>query len=98
MVRVHNDRGAVLAAVTIDAGVRPGVVVLPVGAWYDPLVPGDPRSMCVHGNPNVLTSNRPASGLSQAPAAQSCLVEVERWTGAVPPVRAHEPPRFVPGP
>ena len=98
VVRVHNDRGSVLAAVAVDTGVRPGVVVLPVGAWYDPLVPGDPRSPCVHGNPNVLTSNRPASGLSQAPAAQSCLVEVERWTGTVPPVRAHEPPRFVPRP
>ncbi|MGE0730498.1 MAG: molybdopterin-dependent oxidoreductase [Acidimicrobiia bacterium] len=95
VVRVFNDRGACLAAVAITDGVRAGVAVLPVGSWYDPLEPGDPDSLCVHGNANVLTSNRPASSLSQAPAAQSCLVEVQRWTGELPPVRAHTPPELV---
>jgi len=95
VVRVFNDRGATLAAVSITEDQLAGVVVLPTGSWYDPLVPGDPTSMCVHGNPNVLTSNRPASALSQAPAAQSCLVQVERWDAPLPPVGAHRPPRFV---
>ncbi len=92
LVRVFNDRGACLAAVSVDEGLMAGVVMLPTGAWYDPLVGGDPTAMCVHGNPNVLTADRPSSGLSQAPAAQSCLVEVERWTGDIPPVKAFIPP------
>ncbi len=95
VVRVFNRRGSCLAALRLSDGLMAGTVTLPTGAWYDPLEPGDPHSMCVHGNPNVLTSNRPASGLSQAPAAQSCLVDVERWNAALPPVRAHQPPVFV---
>ncbi|MCC6435573.1 MAG: molybdopterin-dependent oxidoreductase [Acidimicrobiales bacterium] len=98
IARVFNDRGACLASVGLTDDLRRGVVVLPTGSWYDPLVGGDPSSMCVHGNPNVLTSGRPASALSQAPAAQSCLVEVERFVGEVPPVRAHTPPSFVADP
>jgi biotin/methionine sulfoxide reductase len=96
VVRVHNDRGACLAVVTVTDDVLAGVVVLPTGSWYDPLVGGDPAALCVHGNPNVLTSERPTSQLSQAPAAQSCLVEVEAWRAPLPPVRAHTPPTFVP--
>ena len=94
VVRVFNDRGACLAAVAVTDTVMAGVVILPTGSWYDPLVGGDPASMCVHGNPNVLTSKRPSSGLSQAPAAQTCLVEVQRWQGELPPVRAHTPPEI----
>ncbi len=92
VVRVFNDRGACLAGVATDDGLHRGVVVLPTGAWFDPIEPG---GMCVHGNPNVLTSDRPTSSLTGAPAAQSCLVEVERWDGELPPIRVHTPPPFV---
>jgi biotin/methionine sulfoxide reductase len=34
------------------------------------------------------------SRLGQGPSAQSCLVQVEKWTEALPPVRAHLPPRI----
>lgn len=95
VVRVFNRRGSCLAALRCSDGLMAGVVTLPTGAWYDPLEPGEPGSMCVHGNPNVLTPDRPSSGLSQAPSAQSCLVEVHRWEGELPPVRAHRPPVFV---
>ena len=36
IVRVFNDRGATLAGAVVTDRVRPGVVVLPTGAWYDP--------------------------------------------------------------
>jgi biotin/methionine sulfoxide reductase len=36
LVRVCNDRGACLAGVRIDASLRPGVVVMATGAWFDP--------------------------------------------------------------
>lgn len=92
IVRVFNDRGACLAGVVLTEGLLPGVVVLPTGAWFDPVEPG---GMCAHGNPNVLTSDRPTSSLTGAPSAQSCLVEVEHYDGELPPIRVHEPPSFV---
>src|SRR5581483_4867738 len=35
VVRVFNDRGAFLAGVQISDGLRPGVVLIATGAWYD---------------------------------------------------------------
>src|SRR5258707_13978103 len=55
VVRVFNDRGSCLAGLVVDDALRPCVVQLSTGAWYDPEDPADLRAMCVHGNPNVLT-------------------------------------------
>jgi biotin/methionine sulfoxide reductase len=93
VVRVFNDRGSCLAGAVVSDEVRPGVVQLSTGAWYDPIDPADPSSMCVHGNPNVLTFDKGTSKLAQGCAGQHSLVEVERWTGPLPPVRAFTPPR-----
>ncbi|MBI3826941.1 MAG: molybdopterin guanine dinucleotide-containing S/N-oxide reductase [Candidatus Rokubacteria bacterium] len=95
VVRVFNDRGSCLAGAVVSDTVRPGVVQLSTGAWYDPLDPTDPDSMCVHGNPNVLTFDRGTSRLAQACSGQHCLVEVERWTAPLPPIRAYDPPAIV---
>jgi biotin/methionine sulfoxide reductase len=95
VVRVFNDRGSCLAGAVVSDAVRAGVVHLSTGAWYDPLDPSDPGSMCVHGNPNVLTFDRGTSRLAQACAGQHALVQVERWTGPLPPIRAHAPPPTV---
>jgi biotin/methionine sulfoxide reductase len=94
LVRVFNDRGACLAGARIDDGLRPGVVKLSTGAWWDPERPGDPSGLDRHGNPNTLTRDMGASGLSQGCAAQSCLVQVEAWQGEAPPLRAFSPPNF----
>jgi biotin/methionine sulfoxide reductase len=87
VVRVFNDRGACLAGVRLTHDMLRGVAVLATGAWLD-----SRDGMCVHGNPNVLTQDVPTSRLAQCSAAQSCLVEVERFAGDLPPVRAHEAP------
>lgn len=92
VVRLFNDRGACLAGLRVSDEVRPGVVQLATGAWYDPDRPGDPRALCKHGNPNVLTRDAGTSRLGQGPSAHSCLVEVEGWPGEPPPVTAFEPP------
>jgi len=91
-VRVFNDRGSCLAGAVVTDTVRPRVVQLSTGAWYDPLDPSDPDSMCVHGNPNVLTFDRGTSKLAQGCSGQHALVQVERWTGPLPPIRAYDPP------
>jgi biotin/methionine sulfoxide reductase len=92
VVRVFNDRGACLAGLRLAPGLLPGVVAMATGAWFDPLEPGVPGSLCVHGNPNVLTADIGTSQLGQGPSAQSCLVQVEAWSGHLPPVRVHAPP------
>ncbi|WP_149535584.1 molybdopterin-dependent oxidoreductase [Siccirubricoccus phaeus] len=94
IVRIFNARGACLGGVRLKPDILPGVVAMATGAWYDPLVPGDPDSICVHGNPNVLTADVGTSTLGQGPSAQSCLVQVEKWQGALPPVTVHRPPRI----
>jgi len=91
IVRVFNERGACLAGAIVTDAVRPGVVVLPTGAWFDPAEPKI-GALDRHGNPNVLTRDEGCSSLSQGPSAQSALVQVERFIGAAPPVKAFEPP------
>jgi biotin/methionine sulfoxide reductase len=95
VVRIFNDRGACLAGVRISDGVRPGVVVLPTGAWYDPLTPGEIGTLEKHGNPNVLTLDKGTSKLTQGCSALTALVEVELFRGELPPVTAFDPPQFV---
>lgn len=98
---MFNDRGACLAGVVVDDGVRRGVVQLSTGAWYDPLDATDPDSLCVHGNPNVLTPDVGTSSLAHGCTGQHVLVEIERYEGELPPIRAFDPPtiirRSVPG-
>jgi biotin/methionine sulfoxide reductase len=92
MVRVFNERGACLCAAVVSDGVRPGVMQLATGAWYDPLEPGMPGSICKHGNPNMLTLDKGTSSLAQGPIAHSCLVSIEKFEGELPPVTAFDPP------
>lgn len=93
IVRVRNDRGSCLAGLVISSAVRERVVQLSAGAWYDP-DPHDP-SFCRHGNPNVLTSDRASSKLSQATTAQHALVEVEKWSGELPEITVLQAPAFL---
>ena len=94
VVRIFNDRGECLAGLHVDAGTAPGVLVMATGAWYDP-VDDTPFALERHGNPNVLSFDAGTSRLAQGPSPLSALVEVEKWRGEVPAVRAFEPPETV---
>ncbi len=94
VVKVFNDRGACLAGLTLDPGIRSGVVRLSTGAWYDPETLGHPGGLERHGNPNVLTRDVGTSRLAQGPTAQTCLVAIDRWDGPVPPLAVDRPPAF----
>jgi biotin/methionine sulfoxide reductase len=98
VVRVFNDRGACYAGAIVTDDVRPQVVNLSTGAWFDPVDPSDPMSPCAHGNPNVLTADVGTSRLAQGCTGQHVLVEIEQVDGDPPPVRAHRPPTFVADP
>ena len=95
VVKVYNDRGAILAGVHLSEQILPGVVQMSTGAWYDPLDPKEERSLDKHGNPNVLTEDRGSSRLGQGCSAQSCWVEIAPWREALPPITAFDPPRFI---
>lgn len=94
VVRVFNDRGVCLAVAVLDERVRPQVVQLSTGAWFDLAEPANPDSMCVHGNPNVLTEDVGTSALARGCTGAHALVQIGKYTGAPPPVRAHQPPVF----
>ena len=85
LVRVFNDQGACLAGVIVTSGIMPGVVQLSTGAWYSPaetLVDG--KTLCLSGNPNVLTRDVPSSKLSQGCSGQVTRVEIEAFTQSIP--------------
>ena len=95
IIRLFNGRGACLAGVRLSREIRPGVVQLATGAWYDPEDPEDDRPLCVHGNPNVLTRDVGTSALAQGCTGQLTVVEVERFRGNLPLIRAFDPPTGV---
>lgn len=94
VVRVFNDRGAMLAGVEIVDDLLSGVLLIATGAWYDPAEPGKAGALEKHGNPNVLTRDEGTSRLSQSIAAQSVLVDIELFTGTLPAVTAFDIPAF----
>jgi biotin/methionine sulfoxide reductase len=95
VARIYNDRGACLAGVVVTDQVRPGVVQLATGAWYDPERPGTPGTLDVHGNPNMMTLDKGTSKLAQAPISQTTLVEVERFEAALPDISVFSQPETV---
>jgi biotin/methionine sulfoxide reductase len=94
VVRLYNARGACLAGARITDAVRPGVVILATGAWYDPHTPGGLER---HGNPNVLTLDKGTSRLAQGPSAHTTLVEMARAGDDLPQVGAFDAPLILPG-
>ena len=92
ILRLYNGRGACLAAAVLSDALRSGVVQLSTGAWYDPEDPAADKPLCVHGNPNVLTRDIGTSKLAQGCTGQLTVVEIERFDGPLPPVKAFDPP------
>ena len=94
VVRLFNDRGSCLAGAVLTEDVRPSVLKLSTGAWFDPERWDGSNRVDKHGNPNVLTADIPASSFSQGCSAQTCLVGLERHAGPPPRVTAHDLPAF----
>jgi trimethylamine-N-oxide reductase (cytochrome c) len=90
LVLVHNDRGAVICAARLTERLARGVVhSYSSSGVYDPI--GEPgcsidRGGCI----NQLTPKRSIAKKVTGTAANSCLVQVERWSGSAkqwsPPV------------
>ena len=94
IVCIRNDRGACLASLELKDDMRADCLVLPTGAWLD-LQDTPAGRIDVHGNPNVLTIDKGASGLSQGNISHTTLVRVEKWDAPLPEIRVHKQPRFI---
>jgi biotin/methionine sulfoxide reductase len=97
VVIVFNDRGSFLAGLRIVDHLRDGVAQIATGAWFDPLVPGQPGCLEKHGNPNVVTTDKGTSRLGQSSAAQTVLVEISRYQDP-PKVTAFDLPAMADSP
>lgn len=73
---LSNERGQCLASVHIQDGLMTGTAILSTGAWYAPNQDGLDQS----GNPNVLTADIGTSKLAQGSTAQTCLIEIKRYS------------------
>ncbi len=79
LVKVHNDRGAVICAVQLTERVPAGTVhSYESSAVYEPV--GEPGNSPDRGGcMNLLTPSRMMIRKAHALAANSCLVEIEAW-------------------
>ncbi|MFT7459827.1 MAG: biotin/methionine sulfoxide reductase [Planctomycetota bacterium] len=95
VVRLFNDRGQCLAGAILDKDIRPGLVQMATGAWWNPDKPGQIDSLCKHGQVNVLTMDKGTSKLAQGPIALSCLIDMEKYEDDVPAVTIFEAPEII---
>ncbi|KAA8605381.1 trimethylamine N-oxide reductase I catalytic subunit [Salipiger aestuarii] len=86
LVRAFNDRGQILAGVMITDVIRPGVIRINEGGWYDPADPREAGSLCRYGDVNTLTVGISTSKLAQGNCGQTAMVEVEKFVGTPPEV------------
>lgn len=79
LVKVFNDRGAVICAAQVTERFPSGTAhSASSSAKYDPI--GEPgNSVDRGGTINLLTPSRPIIKRSHSIAANSCLVQIEKW-------------------
>lgn len=92
LVELYNERGALVVGARVSDRIMPGVVSIYEGAW--PQL--DSKGRCNNGLVNFITSSRPASGLTQAATADTCLASLRKCTDADPGgSKAYQAPRII---
>jgi anaerobic selenocysteine-containing dehydrogenase len=74
VVKIYNERGAVLGGAYVTERMMPGVVYMDHGARYDPIVPGE---LDRGGAINTITPHNTTSQKATGMVVSSFLVEVE---------------------
>lgn len=74
IVKIFNERGAVLAGAYVTERIRPGAVYIDHGARYDPIVPGE---LDRGGAINTITPHNTTSKNATGMAVSGFLVQVE---------------------
>ena len=75
VVKVYNDRGAVLGGAYVTERIMPGVVYMDHGARYDPIIPGE---LDRGGAINTISPRKTTSKNATGMATSGYLVQVER--------------------
>ncbi len=90
LIRAFNDRGSVIFAADVSPLVGRGTIkTFESCADFDPIAANGGGGVVDRaGCANVLTSQRPQQLGTEGMAANSCLVQIERWTAAQADVRA----------
>lgn len=91
LVEVYNDRGALIVGARVSDRIMKGVISIFEGAWLSK----DSKGRCNSGAINVLTTSVPASDLSQATSANTCLAYMRRCDDAEGPNQAYQPPHIL---
>ena len=92
LVELYNERGALVVGARVSDRIMPGVVSIYEGAW--PQL--DSKGRCNNGLVNFITSSRPASGLTQATTANTCLASLRKCTDADPGgSKAYQAPQII---
>jgi molybdopterin guanine dinucleotide-containing S/N-oxide reductase-like protein len=80
IIKLFNDRAAVLCIADVTERMRPGVAHCYYGSGkYDPIEPGNPDSPDRGGCVALLTPSRMLSKNAPGMAPNSCLIEIEKW-------------------
>ncbi len=79
IIKVYNERGAVLCGAYITERLMPGVAYIDHGARYDPIIPGE---LDRGGAINTITPHNCTSKNAAGMATSGYLVEVEKVTMA----------------
>ena len=82
LVKVFNDRGAVICAADVSALVMPGVVKSFEASAEFKLVEVAGERVEIGGCLNILTPDRPQTRGTSSMSPNSCLVQIEKWQGA----------------
>jgi molybdopterin guanine dinucleotide-containing S/N-oxide reductase-like protein len=82
LVKIWNDRGAVILAADVSPLVTRGVVKSFESSAEYQMIEVDGERVEIGGCLNVLTSSRPQTRGTSSMAPNSCLVQVERWRNA----------------
>jgi anaerobic selenocysteine-containing dehydrogenase len=75
VVKIYNERGAVLGGAYLTERIMPGVVYMDHGARYDPIIPGE---LDRGGAINTITPHNKTSKNATGMVVSGFLVEVER--------------------
>ncbi len=82
LVKVYNDRGAVICAADVSALVVTGVVKSYEASAEFQMVEVAGERVEIGGCMNMLTPDRPQTRGTSSMSPNSCLVQIEKWQGA----------------
>lgn len=91
LVRVYNERSAVICAADISETMSQGVVKSFEASAEYIAATDDKGFVDLGGCINLLTPKRPQSQHTSGMSSGSCLVEIELWTGAASVIRERMP-------